>query len=68
MHIVLDMINILLDKYIDFYVKICTDTVKKTFKANRQIVKQLLEPQEACKGQSGKCVVFFKKCLLFLAV
>ena len=50
MHIVMDMINILLDKYIDFYVKICTDTVKKTFKANRQIVKQLLEPQEACKA------------------
>ena len=47
MHIVVDIINILLSKYIYFYAKICKNVVSRSVKRNRQIIKPLLKQHEA---------------------
>ena len=47
MHIVVDIINILLSKYIYFYAKICKNVASRSVKRNRQIIKHLLKQHEA---------------------
>ena len=47
MHIVIDIVNIILYKYTYFYANMCENTVPRSVKRNRQIIKQLLKQHEA---------------------
>ena len=64
----MDTKNILLDKYIEFYVKICTNTVKKSSRQIDRLLSNCLNHRRLVKASLENALFFFKKCLLFLSV
>ena len=66
LHIVLDIIRILLCKYICFYDNLCTSTVQGSVDKNRYVIKQQVKQEEAkTLNKLNKVKAGLKQALLF---